>query len=408
MNQTKNPNNNLTILILGLLTAFGPLSIDMYLPSFVSLSEEFAVPISQIQLTLGAFIIGMGAGQIFYGPLSDQYGRRTSLFVGLFLYICSSFLCIYAHSVEQIILLRFIQGLGGCAGTVMARAVVRDLYDGDDAAKIFSVLMLIMGVAPILAPTIGGFILSAYTWRIIFIILGCIGVLALINVLFFLKETNPKEKRNPRALKMAFSTYREIVKDKSFIGYLCTGGMIQGVLFSYITGSSFVFMKYYHLTESQYGLLFGLNAFGLIMASQVNRFLLSRMSINQIIKRVTFVNFICACFLLFNGITESFGFYGIAIPLFFCIASIGMVFPNTTAGALLNHSTHAGSASALLGTLLFVFGSSSTLTVSLFANGTLIPMTAVIFFCSLMGLSLFRFLVLRNDQSAVVDSSSNS
>ncbi|EQC49027.1 drug resistance transporter, Bcr/CflA family [Bacteriovorax sp. BSW11_IV] len=390
---TLKSGQNLVILLLGLLTAFGPLSIDMYLPAFPKLASDLGVEISLVQFSLGAYIIGMSLGQVFYGPLSDKHGRKRSLVIGLVIYILASLGCLWVESITGLIVLRFIQGLGGCAGTVMSRAVVRDLFDGEQAAKVFSLLMLIMGLAPILAPSLGGLLLKVSSWRMIFAVLSTVGIIAFILVVKLLPETVSEENRNPLALKEAFGNYKNIVKDKEFVGFLFAGGMIQAGLFAYITGSAFVFMKIFGLNESQYGIVFGMNAFGLIFFSQVNRYLLNHYTIKEILRVVIAVNAICAVALFLCGVFEIGGLVGVMIPLFMCMSTLGMIFPNATAGALVNHAKSAGSASALLGTLMMAFGAISALCVSAFANGTIIPMVSIIMVCSLISFSVFFLFV---------------
>ena len=388
------PNTNTgLILVLGLLSAFGPLTIDMYLPAFPAIGRDFGVPVSSVQYTLASFNIGIALGQLIYGPLADQLGRKPNLMAGLALYVLASIGCMLTNSVESMVALRFLQAIGGCTGMVITRAIVRDKYHGNQSAKIFSTLMLIMGVAPILAPTVGSLVLEAFRWEYIFAVLALIGLITLVYVTFFLPETLAPEKRNPVALRNSFRTYGLLLRDRHFVGYSLTAGFIQSGMFAYITGSAYVFTQLFHLTGSQYSLLFGMNAIGIIGASQLNHKLLLRYSFGQILRKVTFIYLAAASTLLLFTYTGWFGIYGVSIPLFLTLGTVGLAMPNATAGALEKHATHAGSASALVGTLQFSCGALAAVAVSAFANQTALPMAAVIASCSLLAFLIFGLMV---------------
>jgi DHA1 family bicyclomycin/chloramphenicol resistance-like MFS transporter len=394
---TDNQNKRTTglILVLGLLTAFGPMSIDMYLPAFPAIAKNFGVPVSSVQYTLASFNIGIALGQLIYGPLADQLGRKPNLMAGLALYVLASIGCMLTNSVESMVLLRFLQAIGGCTGMVITRAIVRDKYHGNQSAKVFSTLMLIMGIAPILAPTVGSLVLQTFRWEYIFGLLALIGLGTLLYVTFFLPETLTPEKRNPVALRNSFRTYRQQLKDRQFVGYSLTAGMIQSCMFAYITGSAFVFTQLFHLTGQQYSILFGLNAVGIIGGSQLNHKLLLHYSFGQILRRITFFNLAAALTLLLFAYTGWFGIYGLAIPLFLTLSTVGLAMPNATAGALEKHAAHAGTASALVGTLQFSCGALAAVAVSAFANNTALPMAAVIACCSLLAFVIFGLMVHR-------------
>ena len=394
MNKPENKPTTGLILVLGLLTAFGPMSIDMYLPAFPVIAKDFGVPVSSVQYTLASFNVGIALGQLIYGPLADQLGRKPNLMAGLALYALASIGCMLANSVESMIALRFLQAIGGCTGMVITRAIVRDKYHGNQSAKVFSTLMLIMGVAPILAPTVGSLVLEAFRWEYIFGLLALIGFGTLLYVAFFLPETLTPEKRNPVSLRNSFRTYRQLLKDRQFVGYSLTAGMIQS-LFAYITGSAFVFTQLFHLTSQQYSILFGLNAVGIIGGSQLNHKLLLRYSFGQILHRITFFNLAAALTLLLFAYTGWFGIYGLAIPLFLTLSTVGLAMPNATAGALEKHAAHAGTASALVGTLQFSCGALAAVAVSAFANYTALPMAGVIASCSLLAFLIFGFMVYK-------------
>lgn len=262
------------VLLLGALTAFGPLSIDMYLPAFPEMAAALGVPQGRIELSLASFFIGMALGQLVYGPVTDRFGRKKPLYAGLAIYVLASAACAQALSADSLIFFRFLQALGACAGIVVSRAMVRDLFDHREGAQVFSLLMLVMGVAPILAPLAGGYILLFAGWQAIFWSLTAISAVICVFVALYLPETR---KPDPSVrFSRSFHTYRDILRDRDFLGYTLTAGFAQSGLFAYITGSSYVFIEYYGVAAHHFGWFFGANACGLIAASQVNAWLLRR------------------------------------------------------------------------------------------------------------------------------------
>jgi DHA1 family bicyclomycin/chloramphenicol resistance-like MFS transporter len=390
------PSLAVLTLILGLLTAFGPLTIDMYLPALPTIAQDFGTDTAAVQMTLAIYFAGMAIGQAFYGPLADRLGRRRPLLFGLVLYILASVICAFATSLNGLIIGRFIQALGGCAGMVISRSAVRDLFDAKESAKIYSLLMLIMGLAPITAPFIGGQMLLYASWRWIFGILAVFGLLCLLLVLFRLPETLPAERRIKAGLGQALSVYWQLLRDRSFVGYALTGGFVSSAMFIYISASPFVFIELHGVPSEQYGWLFGINALGLIAASQLNRFMLGRFSSHQIVVTTLSLALIAAAFLAFFGTTGIGGLVALLIPLFFCIMPNGVVGPNTTALAMQPHQTVAGSASALLGTLQFILGALGGAIVGIMANGTAMPMTVSIAACFVLAL-LSYFTLTRGE-----------
>ena len=269
MSKTTTSHSGL-ILLLGLLTAFGPMSIDMYLPAFPAIAHEFGVGIAPVQYTLAAYMGGLALGQLLYGPLADQYGRRPSLLGGMGVYAVATVGCALSTSVGGLVGWRVVQAVGGCSGLVLSFAIVRDTFAGNEAARIFSTMLLVMGLAPILAPTVGSFLVAHASWRLIFWLLMGLAVLTLTYIGRSLPETLPAERRNPGAVRGAFRTYGALLGDRTFVGYTLTSGMVQAAMFAYITGSPFVFTQLHGLSAQQYGLLFGLNASGLVAAAQLN------------------------------------------------------------------------------------------------------------------------------------------
>lgn len=383
---------NLIILTLGLLTAFGPLSIDMYLPALPSIANDFHAELSRVQLSLASYFVGIAFGQVFYGPLTDRFGRKKPLYVGLALYGLSSLLCALTTTVDGLIFFRFMQALGACAGIVISRAMVRDLYRPHESARVFSLLMLIMGVAPILAPVLGGVLLTNFGWRAIFWMLSILSFITVIAVAVFLNETaviHPDTK-----LRNALKNYRTVIKDRQFFGYALSLSFVYAGMFAYITGSSFVFIKFFHLTPLEYSILFGINAFGLIAFSQINGRLLRKFTPAQLIKWALPLTVLSGTFLLIDGLVNA-PLWAICLPLFFYILSMGMIAPNAAACALEHQKKFAGSASALMGTIQFTISAICSGLVSGLHDGTILPMTGTMFFCSAIAIIFYVFLIGR-------------
>ncbi len=382
-------------LVLGSLSAFGPLSIDMYLPGLPALAREFHTDTAAAQLTLSLFFIGLAVGQALYGPIADRVGRKRPLLAGCAFYMIASVACALAPSIESLIVLRFAQALGGCAGMVIARSIVRDLFDAHNSARMYSFLMLVMGLAPITAPLIGGQILVAFGWRAIFWLLGGFGLFCLVMVAFQLPETLPAERRIRAGLGQALEVYGRLLADRRFVGYALAGGFVSAGMFAYISGSPFVFIELYGVAPQHYGWIFGTNALGLVIASQLNRWLLMRYR-SEAILAATFVAYAIAGLVLALVAATGFGgLAGLLAPLFLCVASVGLIGPNAAAAAMAPHGHVAGSASALLGTLQFVVGAGAGALVGVLHNGTAMPMAGIIAICSVAAFVTFQALAFR-------------
>lgn len=384
-------------LILGALTAIGPLAIDMYLPSLPTIAREFASSAAAVQASLAAYYIGIAIGQAFYGPLSDRVGRKPALYLGLGVFFLSSIGCAKAGGTQTLVAFRFLQALGGCAPIVVPRAVVRDYFDQQGSVRMLSLLMLVFGLAPILAPLIGGQLLINFGWRSVFWLLATYAGTWFTLVAIFLPESLPRERRQRQPIGMVVSTYAQLARDRVYMGYALSGALIFAGLLAYIAGSPFVFIEIFHVPPERFGFYFGTNAFGIIAASQINRWLSTRMDPHRIL-RIMLVVAMSAGLLMFVNAWSGFGgFAGILIPLFCFISSHGFVLPNTTAFAMAPHGRVAGSASALLGTLQFVLGTTSAALVGAFANGTAVPLAAVVAGC---GVTAFLTHVAGETRSA--------
>jgi DHA1 family bicyclomycin/chloramphenicol resistance-like MFS transporter len=368
-------------LILGGLTAMGPLAIDMYLPALPTIGREFGASTPAVQVTLASYFIGIALGQAMYGPMSDRVGRKPVLYFGLLLFLASSIGCASSESVPALMAFRFLQALGGCAPLVVPRAVVRDYFDQQGSVRMLSLLMLVMGLAPILAPFIGGQLLVNFGWRSVFWVLAAYAASLLAIVVLFLRESLPNERRSRQRLNMVLGTYGELALDRVFIGHVLTGALIFGGLLSYIAGSPYVFIDLFHVPPERYGLYFGTNAFGIIVGSQINRWLAGRVDPRRIVSVMVSFAMTASLILFINAWTGFGGFAGILVPLFFFIGSHGFILPNTTALAMAPYGRVAGSASALMGTVQFVLGATGGSIVGAFENGTPVPLAAVIACC---------------------------
>jgi len=375
------------VLILGALTAFSAMSIDMYLPAFPQMSRDLHVPLSTIQLSVSAFLFGSALGQLFYGPLADRWGRRTPLLLGLTLYVAATIGCALVHTGEGLLFWRMAMAVGGGAGMVISRAVVRDLYDTTEAARMFSLLMLIMGIAPILAPIGGGQLLLWTGWRGIFGFLAVFGLISLLAAAVGLPESLPKERRHRRSLAEMLKVYWHLVKNRHYLRYALALGCVAGVNFAYISGAPFVFIELHGVSPQQFGYFFAVNAFGLIGASQANRKLLTRFTPQQVAGVAFAINAVSGILLTACGATGFGGFRLQGVFIFICLCMTGLLYPNITALAMAPFDKAAGSASALLGTIQYTLGASGGALVGLFHNGTALPMTATMAVCGSAGLA---------------------
>ncbi|QXE90218.1 multidrug effflux MFS transporter [Geomonas subterranea] len=373
------------VLILGALTGFSAMSIDMYLPAFPQMARDLKVPLSTVQLSVSAFLFGSAAGQLFYGPLADRWGRRRPLLLGLSLYVAATIGCAMVHSGSGLLWWRVVMALGGGAGMVISRAVVRDLYDTAEAARMFSLLMLVMGLAPILAPVAGGQLLLVSGWRGIFIFLGVFGLASLIAAAVALPESLPVERRVRRSASDMTKVYWHLLKNRHYLRYAVALGCVAGVNFSYISGAPFVFIELHGLSPQFFGVFFGVNACGLIGASQLNRRLLRRFSPGAI-ARSAFMVAGAAGILLIAATATGFGGFPLQMLLIFAsLCMTGLLYPNITALALAPFDKAAGSASALLGTIQYLLGASGGALVGAFHNGTALPMTGTMALCGTLG-----------------------
>ncbi|MER5933239.1 Bcr/CflA family multidrug efflux MFS transporter [Streptomyces sp. NPDC002054] len=394
----------LVTFILGGLSALPPLSMDMYLPALPEVTTSLRSPAATIQLTLTACLAGMALGQLVIGPMSDKWGRKRPLTIGMVMYVLATAVCALAPTAELLIAFRLVQGLAGAAAIVIARAVVRDLYDGVEMARFFSTLMLISGVAPIIAPLIGGQVLRFSDWRGVFLVLAAIGAVLTVVMWRGLGETLPPERRQTGGVGAALRTMRGLLADRVFAGYTLAGGFAFATLFAYISASPFVIQEIYGASPQTFSLLFGLNSVGLIAAGQINgKLLVGRVSLDKVLAVGLAVITVAAAALLLmsTGVFGKVGLTPVAAGLFVLMSAMGVVLPNTNAQALMRTPHAAGSASALLGTSSFLVGAVASPLVGIAGEDTAVPMAVVQLVCALLAVACFAGMCRPWRQAAV-------
>jgi DHA1 family bicyclomycin/chloramphenicol resistance-like MFS transporter len=378
------------VVILATLSVITPLGIDMYLPALPSMAKFYGATDSDAQFTLSTYFLGFAIGQAFYGPIADRFGRIPPLYFGMTVYSLASLGCIFAPSIDALAGFRFLQALGGCAGSVLARAMVRDLFTGADAIRVFSRVLLVFGLGPILAPFIGGYMLYFFDWHGIFAVLTLAGVIALVVIFFRLDETRDPKHVRPLRIGSVVVGYWRLLTHRLFISYVLCGATMMAGTFAYIAGSPFVIEDLYGLSSQIFPWVFGINALGFIIASQVNVYAQRRWSADRVLFAALVFQAAAAVALLLTGWTGWGGLWGILVPLFFWISTMGFVNPNTTALAMAPFAANAGAASALLGVIQFVLAAISSALVGWLEDGTAHPMVSVMALCSALSLSIQR------------------
>ena len=406
MDKKGSTKNFRVILIMGLLTAIGPLSIDMYLPAFPAIAKNLHSTVSEVTLSLSSFFIGISAGQLLYGPLLERFGRKRPLYAGLCFYFLASVGCALAQSVHLLIIFRLFQALGGCVGMVAARAMVRDLFAVKENAKVFSLLMLVVSVSPIIAPTVGGYITAVLGWRYVFVILILVVLLILAGTYFFLPESKPPDPDFSLKPAPIIRNFASVLKHPHFITYALTGAISYAGLYAYIGGAPHVFMEIFKVSGVQFGWIFALIAAGLIGASQVNNLVLKSHSSEQVIQMatscqsITGIIFVC---LTFFGWTNLFL---TVFLIFIFLVCQGFIFPNATALALAPLGHIAGNASALIGAIQMTIGASASAMVSVLHRDSAMPMAGVMTFCAASAFTVYtlggKFLITRVDSGVLM------
>ena len=370
-------------ILLGFLSAVGPLSTDMYLPAFPDIEASLGGRPGTAQITLATWFAGLAIGQVTQGTLSDRYGRRTPLIAGTLLYAVASAGCALAPNLATLATLRFISAFGASASMVIPRAIIRDLADGHAAARLMSRLMLVMGAAPILAPTLGGLILGVapppYGWHAIFWFTTTYGAVGCALVYFLMPDTLAQSHRIKLGMGGIATRFVNLLQDRTFLAFALTGGFAMFGMFAYIGGSSPVFIQHFGFTPTRYGMLFGASAGMFIVATQINPRILPRFGAPRIIRIALVAYLAAAAFMLVFALAGRGGPLAVVLPIMLALFTMGFIIPNTTVGALSRHATQAGSASALMGTLQFSLAACSGLLVGLLTDGTPRPMAALLF-----------------------------
>ena len=384
------------IMLLALLTSLGPLSIDMYLPALPQMANDFGITTQRVANTLPAYFLGLALGQLIYGPLSDRIGRKTPLYFGLLLYICASILCTFANSEWSLIAARILQALGGCVGVVIARAAIRDRLDLQSSAQAFASMMIVMGIAPIIAPSLGALVLLYFSWPAVFVFLSAIGLICLICVHFFFQESLPIERRLNLNIKQVLNLYGAIFKQKSFRWPMLAGCFSGGILFCYISSSASILMDDYGLNQQQFAYAFGVNALGIMLLSSINKKLGRTFSVLQRLKIGAVLQLLGVIVLLSASLLSNVALWIVLIGMFLAISGIGFTGPNAMALAMAEQGERAGTASAVMGSMQFACGLLAGVMLNFLLWSALANMAIVmLIFVGIMLLSIWKLSQLR-------------
>lgn len=381
------------VILLGSMTAFGPMAIDMYLPSLPTIGESLHATAGQTQATMGAFLSGMAIGQFFYGPASDRIGRKAPVLLGAGVFALASLLCANATSIEMLLAARFMQALGACAGAVVARAIVRDLYNHTETARMLSLLTLVMGMAPILAPLLGGFLLTFGGWQANFLVQMGFGLAVGAATLFRLKESRSEATAIQAKTENPLQAYGALIKQRRLIGYTLAGALNGAALFTYVSSSSDLLIKTYGITPQMFGWVFGLNAIGIIGGGQVNRYVLRTFTPDQVLRAASLSAALVAAVLAISAFA-GLGPWVVLPLLFLLLSSFGFMQGNTMAGALNVDPLRAGSISAVMGGVSFASGAIASTLAGVFHDGTAKPMALTILVAVLGSALTLRLLAL--------------
>ncbi|MFQ6599680.1 multidrug effflux MFS transporter [Flavobacterium sp. C3NV] len=377
------------ILILGSLTALGPFSIDMYLPGFSGIAKDLNTTVAKVSMSLSSYFIGISAGQLLYGPLLDRFGRKKPLFIGLLVYILASLGCVYVADIDSFILLRFVQAIGSCAATVASVAMVRDLFPVKDIPKVFSLLMLVLGLSPMLAPTIGGYVTEDYGWHTVFFILMCMGIAILIAAQVGLPNSYKPDTSISLKPKPIISNFLKVLKEPQFFTYAFTGSISFSGLFTYVAASPIIFMDIYHVDAKTYGWIFAFMSVSFIGSSQLNSVLLKKFSSEQMIFGALITQSVIAIVFLVLAVNNLLGLYETIAMLFLFLGCLGISNPNTAGLTMAPFAKNAGSASALMGAIQLGLGALASFAVGVFVKDSVAPMVLI-----MTSTTIIAFIVL--------------
>ncbi|MBS4241239.1 multidrug effflux MFS transporter [Campylobacter vulpis] len=376
------------IFILALMSSIAPLSTDMYLPALSQVKQSFETSEFLTQLSLASFFIAFALGQLIYGPLSDVFGRKIPALVGIFIFMLSSLFCVIIDNIYIFIILRFFEALGGCAGVVIARAIVNDLFELKEAASIFALMMVFSALAPMLSPSFGGFLIEYFSWHSIFATLFGLGILLFLLILFALKESAPHLKKQKFSHKETLKSYQFVLKDKPFVLYVSCASLVLAAMFAYITGSSFVFINFFDLDERDFGLLFGINALGFIIFANINAKMVQKIPSEKILFYALILMLVSTLILFLNALIEP-NFWLFELSIFTSIALLGFIAPNTTTLAMARFKDHSGTASAVLGTSQFALAGVIAFIVSAVGANTPVILALIMLICVVLANGLY-------------------
>ncbi|SMB98379.1 drug resistance transporter, Bcr/CflA subfamily [Hymenobacter roseosalivarius DSM 11622] len=376
------------ILILGSLSALGPFSIDMYLPGFPAIAQDLNTTAARVTLSLSSFFVGISAGQLLYGPLLDRFGRKKPLYVGLAVYVLASIGCATVHTINGLIVLRLVQAIGSCAAGVASVAMIRDLFPVKDSAKVFALIMLVIGLSPMIAPTAGSYVTAAFGWHGVFIVLAAMGLLLLVATFLWLPETYKPDTTMSLKPRPILTNFWAVLREPQFYTYTFTGAMSFCGLFAYVAGSPLVFMGIFGVDGKVYGWIFAFLSVGLIGASQVNSYLLRYYQNEQLVHTALICQVLTGLVFLVLISGGWIGLNGTIALLFIFLCCLGFSSPNTAALSLAPFSRNAGSASALMGATRMAMGALASMAVSVFSNGTTVPMVSIMAVTSVVALFL--------------------
>lgn len=378
------------ILILGLLTAIGPLSIDMYLPAFKDIAEGFNTDSSQVSLSLSSFFAGLAIGQLIYGPLLERFGRKKPMYAGMVIYIAASLGCAMASSIHMLIGLRFLQAVGSCSGLVAGRAIVRDLFDNREVARVFSMLMMVVAVSPVIAPTLGSFISATLSWNYIFILLAFLALLILTGTVFLIPESREPNRFYSLKPVPILKNYRHVLSNTQFLIYAFSGAIAYAGIYAYLSGSPHLYLEMFGVSQHQYGFIFAFIAAGLIGASQVNSQVLKKRSGEKLIVIALSIQCLISLALLADAVIGPSNLYVTTLLIFSYLFCLGFVFPNASAEALSTLGHTAGNASALLGSVQMTVGAIASAMVGIWQAEGAMPMVVVMSCCAVLALILLQ------------------
>ncbi len=365
------------ILILGSLTALGPFTIDMYLPGFPAIATDLGTDVATVGLSLSSYFIGLSLGQLLYGPLLDRFGRKPPLYVGLVIYILASLACAWSADIESLIIFRFIQAIGCCAAAVASVAMVRDLFPVEENAKIFALLILVVGASPMIAPTVGGYVTSAWGWHPVFVILSVMGFLILLAVMIRLPESKAPDKNFSLAPSFIINNFLQVIRVDQFFIYTACGALALTGLLVYVSGSPILMMEVFRVDDKTYGIIFAILSVGLIGASQLNTLLLKNYTSQQLISTFLYVQVIVSALLFAGTYYQFLGLVPTLILIFLFLCCTGIILPNTSALAMAPFSENAGTASSLLGASQMGLGAITTIVLSYYTKKSGVPMTLI-------------------------------